>query len=411
MIEDSMPGLVEEAPVETPVETDVVESPVETDVPTESQEQTQEKPWEGGRPSKTSLDKIFKGIEDKRLAEHLRGRYFKAQDYEQVYPSVQEARDAKETLEIYGGSEGIEAIKAESQEFAATLAQLDAGDPAALRQLASENPEAILNLAGPGLDLVRSINPQAYGAIVSDSFSKLLESNGFPQGTETLVAGVGQILDDVLKGNQAAAADRLKHLYAWMEKISGMKSGLPKREEKKENPFAEREQAVAQKEQSLFVGGVAREMTKIFNDAIREQLTPLTKGKNITQQQLQGIVADAYSEITNDFKSKEDFQRKQSLLLEQKNGKQLLQLVKSRMGLRGPDGLTLAARAVKKAWASRGFGVASTRTASTQVVSKVNQKPRGDDVDWTKDRNRERYMRGEATLKNGKTVRWDWNAV
>ena len=70
-------------------------------------------------------------------------------------------------------------------------------------------------------------------------------------------------------------------------------------------------------------------------------------------------------------------------------------------------------KVAKAVWAKSGFGGAARPAANGngQAASIVTSKPNPEDVDWTKDKGRLRFMRGEATLKNGKIARWNWSDV
>ena len=77
----------------------------------------------------------------------------------------------------------------------------------------------------------------------------------------------------------------------------------------------------------------------------------------------------------------------------------------------------MAQRIVRQVWAESGFAGGKPRVrvavgnGAGVARTIVGTKPKAEDIDWTKDRSRMRYMSGEATMKDGTIRRWDRNAL
>ena len=185
-------GAVETPEVSQGAETQVEQPETPTEQPqTEGQQQSFDAQ---GKPTpqalKNAFDKLAEG--DKKIADHLRGRYFKAQEYERLFPTPKDALMAKETLETLGGEEGLEQLQQERQQYAAELAMFAEGNPKLLDDLIADSKDGFIKLAPEAFDRLRSIDPQLYNSVALGGFSDILKSSGFPDGLNTMAAGIAE---------------------------------------------------------------------------------------------------------------------------------------------------------------------------------------------------------------------------
>lgn len=402
--------------VETPEVSTGVETPETPEITTPEPQETTEQQQNfdaTGKPTpqalKQAFDKLAEG--DKKIADHLRGRYFKAQEYERLFPTPKDALLAKETLDTLGGEEGIEQLQQERQEYARELTMFANGDPQLLKDLAADSPEGLNKLIPHAMDMLAQSNPELYTDMVLEGFHQILQRSGFPDGLNTLAAGAFEIMDHVQNGRQNEAFNGSRNLYAWLQKFKEkMGTGRPKVSEPDERMKAveEKERNLQKTEENNYRQSVNSQLNnEVIKPILNKALAPLMKGRTLTVQQKQRLETMIYNDITREVQSDKRFQDKRRALGERHDTKGLMNLFRPRME-------EIIPKVVKSVWSDSGFGsparpAASNGNAAAQVM--VGKKPNADDIDWTKDRNRNRYMHGEATLKNGKIARWKWENV
>jgi hypothetical protein len=365
-----------------------------------------------GKPTpqalKSAFDKLAEG--DKKIAEHLRGRYFKAQEYERLFPSPKDALMAKETLETLGGEEGIEQLQQERQQYAAELAMFAEGNPKLLDDLIADSKDGFIKLAPEAFDRLRSIDPQLYNSVALGGFSDILKSSGFPDGLNTMAAGIAEMVDHIQNGRQNEAFGTARNLAAWFSKFKEMAgAGRPKQNEPDERVKAidQREKELQKTEENNYRQGVNSQLnSEVIKPLLNKHLAPLMKGRTLTPQQKQRLETQIYGDITKEVQSDKRFQDKRRALGERHDTKGIMNLFRPRME-------EIIPKVVKSVWAESGFGGAARPAANGNgnQASIVSGKPRPEDIDWSKDKGRTRFMSGEATLKSGKIARWKWENV
>ncbi len=415
MLDDTMGGAAvldagaDIGAVETPEASQGGETPVEQPETQPEQPQTegQQQNFDAqGKPTpqalKSAFDKLAEG--DKKIADHLRGRYFKAQEYERLFPM------AKETLETLGGEEGIEQLQQERQQYAAELAMFAEGNPKLLDDLIADSKDGFIKLAPEAFNRLRSIDPQLYNSVALGGFSDILKSSGFPDGLNTMAAGVAELVDHIQNGRQNEAFNASRNLAAWFAKFKEMAgAGRPKQNEPDERAkqLDQREKEIQSKQENDYRQGVNSQLnSEVIKPLLQKHLAPLMKGRTLTPQQKSRLETQIYGDITKEVQSDKRFQDKRRALGERHDTKGILNLFRPRME-------EIIPKVVKSVWTELGFSGAARPAANGngQAAAIVTSKPRTEDVDWTHDKGKLRFMRGEATLKNGKIARWNWSDV
>ena len=111
----------------------------------------------------------------------------KGRAYEQIYPTVREARETKTLVDSVGGREGL--IK--QQETLARVQELDraleTGNPSAVEALWKEAPEGMVKLAPMIFSNLEKANPEAYAKAVVPHAVKFFDNSGFPEAFDKMV--------------------------------------------------------------------------------------------------------------------------------------------------------------------------------------------------------------------------------
>jgi hypothetical protein len=348
---------------------------------------------------------------DPEGAKLIRKEFFKArqaaEQFRQFFPTPQEAQQASELVDRIGGQKGYERAKVELDAYARELDGMSKGDPAVIDMLAKDYPKGFAKLMPQALDKLRASDEGAYSRLVSRHMAAAMSEKGFTRTVERLA----ELISD---GKAQPAFETANKLLAWIRDVEQFGKAQPAEADKEAMTEVERRAAeVDQKEKGIFTTQVANDVTTTMNSLIARQLNPIIKGKNLTLAQKQSLASGIFSRIATTLQRNEAYQERLKALLDEGD----------RVGAKRYVGSQVA-RLVKKStdaeWAARGFtGVKSKKTAGAggnngTSTPTFGKKPSAEQIDWSQDRSKMRYMRGEATLLKqfgGKVVRWDRNAL
>jgi len=314
-------------------------------------------------------------------------------------------QEAQEQIELLGGEEGIAAMQTELQEYSETLAQVAEGNPAAIDKVIEDSREGYLKLAEAALDKMPSVDPVRYEQALVPHVAQYLAEKGITETTNYALT--------LLKENRPQDAQRiLEYMKGWfgrLSKLAEQKKQAPQ-DDPREKKIQEDRAALEREKGEAYQGKVNGSVAESINKEIAKHLVPLLKGKTLTQKQRQGTVSDAYTNIAKAIRGQQRTQQQlQAFMRKRAEPGEIARFLASKINSRDAEGKTLASRAIKEAWEGRGFAAAAASNGAKTQVVQTKGKPQPEDIDWGKDEGRYRYMRGEATLKNGRTVKWDWN--
>ena len=398
---------VESAAEEVPADSESVEA---ADGDAEPQEPKEAVEHNDGKP--ITAEEIKKGLAElrktnPRLAEALRKEYYGAGDYKQVYPNVQAAREARDLIDEIGGREGFDTLKGEADSYAKELAAMASGDTSVVDSLVNDFPQALPKLAPYAVDKWRQVDEAGYERFAAGIVGSTLRD----KGVEHLALRLQELIID---GKQPAAAELAGKLRDWIGGVSDFARTQPQRTD--EHPDVvrarqEREQ-IERERATEFRGKVATSVIRSMDTEISRLVDPMIRDKKLklTANQRVGIINEARSLLSKEFEGLKPYQDKMKSLMAQGDLRAIERYLGSQLTRDRVN------KAVKEAWGSRGFSVARPQTTAGNGAAtvKLNTKPRAEQIDWEADPRRERYQRGEATLKKeygGKVVKWDWDAV
>jgi len=130
----------------------------------------------------------------------------KGRAYEQIYPTVREARETKTLVDSFGGRDGLVKAQATLSEVEAIDKALESGDPSVIEKLWQEAPQGMVKLAPMIFANLEKTNPQEYEKAVVPHAIKFLDSSGFPEKFDEMVRAY--------KSGNKADGDRISALLA-----------------------------------------------------------------------------------------------------------------------------------------------------------------------------------------------------
>lgn len=346
------------------------------------------------------------------VARELRKAVFDNQSFRKAFESPAAAAEVRESidgLEAYDadggkimGEDALPLIQQEAQDYARELSAMRDGDPGLIDEMARDFPEGLAKLTPVALDRLSQVNPQAYERLSGGIISRTLRDKGVTHSVERLM----ELISD---GKQQSAHEMAGKILSWMRAVEQVASSEPENREQlapRDRELSEREQELDRRERTSFTRSVAASVNEGMKGIIERKLAPYLKTRKLTLDQRKELAQGVYSRITEALKNDSGYQKRLRALLERGDSRAVARFVNSHVEER-------AGKAVASKWAASGFGGSKPngngRPQGTPGVLKLAKPPDSSQIDWSKDRDRMRHMSGEATLKNGKVVRWSWD--
>jgi hypothetical protein len=222
-------------------------------------------------------------------AKELNNKVGKVGAYEQLYPTVREARESKTLIDSLGGRDGL--IK--QQETIARVQQIDnelqSGNPAAIEALWKEAPEGMVKLAPMIFDRLAKDNPAEYAKAVAPHAVKFLDSSGFPEAYDKMVTAYQN-------GDKATGDDLSAKLARWVASQRGNAQREPQvdpRVKELETKLSETQTA----EQKRATDAAYSDVVTHAGPVIDKYLKPMVAKLGLTAEQYKDLREDTWKHL------------------------------------------------------------------------------------------------------------------
>ena len=332
-------------PTPAPVTTPNTETTPEVDeTPSEVENQPTEASETGAEPTETpteqekidarknpdAIRKVLRQLRDSSpenapVARQLNNIVGRENAYAQVFPKVEDARQAKFLLDSIGGGEGLSSLQSTIKSINETDALLYAGDAKVLDSLledmkAAGKPEAFGKLAGPYLDKLAEVDPKSYGSTLRPHVFRSLVQAAFPD----MLAGFDEALNGKdAEGKPAVNVEMVKHLAAEMKRwFNAEKQAVegaaksPKDDPDRQAFERERSEFQTQK-QKAFESEVNGEWNRVNASALGESLKPYLKlpfAKNWTDATKTSVAREIMQTALADLNADKSYQSQMDAL-------------------------------------------------------------------------------------------------
>jgi len=363
--------------------------------------------------------KAFRDLDPKNapIARQLNDAYGRYTAYKEVFPKVADAQAARALLDAVGGDEGLTNLQATVKSVNETDALLYAGDKRVLDSLyddmkAAGKEAAFSKLAGPYLDKLRKISPEAYNETLQPHFFAAIKASGLTG----VVNGILDAIKDPAKPNVDAIKSMASDILEWYKNLEQTVGKTAPDELAPEREAFERERSEFQSQkQKDFEISVATSCEEHNNRSLGAALRPYLKSpffKGFSRESLAVIGSNIkqrlFSELTNDasyqsqmdafFSAPSPDRAKITSFHQAKVDTMAKRIVKSTIETMYPNYARGAVAPPKKA--------APAATAAPTGITFVPAKPADTDIDWSRDPQRMLFITSKAYLKNGKLVSW-----
>lgn len=388
----------------------------------EAEGEPEEEPTDG-RKVPDEVRKALKAFRDAspenaKAVSALRDSYGRELAYKAVFPSVKDAQAAQTTLqtvESYGGVEGIQATIAEIEEVDQLLA---AGDPKALDKIIEVAGEGFAKIAPAMLDKLQSSNPDAYAAAIRPHLVDAIGKSGLSEAFEAVIRSMEFAREPgaspEFKGKyEKQATEGLSKIYQYLQNLGKQAPPAASTATGAPDKISERETAVAAREAQQFNQEVGSQANVKMNASLEKAISPYLRQLKLAPQAKSDFVQGVYDEVAKLAKADATYQRNKDAMFKAKtkDAGKIAQLMSAKFDeVVGQATKTVAARRYGKAAPAAGAPKVAPGTPGTPAVAGkpvlVKELPKFTDVDWDKTDD-DMTMRGIRVLKNGKTVKLD----
>lgn len=359
----------------------------------------------GGTPTLPTTKQIRESLkafrdsnpEHAQAAKLLNDGYSRFEAYKAVFPTVDDARTVKATLDTIGGLEGLASMQQILATVDETDALLDAGDPAVLDRILEDAPDGFKKLASPYLAKLQKADPDAYARALQPHFVRSLVDSNFPQ--------VMQALHKMVADKPEAAA-LVKNVIDWFE---GQKNQADRVSADTLNPerdaLKKDREAFEKERQTEFHKSLSGEIDAHIRQELGTRLKPYAAALNALPVAVrQDVARAAMSVLGKAMEADKAFQSQtQAMLGSRKPDRtKIIGLSKTKVTALAD---TVIAEVVKNYGLTAGAKKAATAKTGAQAapqstaIIKLTKPPSDTDIDWEYPDAQKAFIMHRAALK------------
>jgi len=351
-----------------------------------------------------------------------KGEFFDLRERRVDFPTVAEARKAKQTLELVGGEAGLAEMQEDNAEFAKVAKQFVNGDPAFSEDLFAQDPIAAAQHVPSMLESLSKHDKQAYNRLIAKQFVGEFNSPAIKIGGQyvPLFSALETIYGLVKAGKADEARDGLNAIASWHNSISEIAKQEDNPEVKKlrEKIRADEQARSSEAEKSFHTSYRTEAEKTVSNDAesLINQWLGNRKLDRETRNLAKNNVISLANEMLLDGKTFPQYAKQRDLLFQRGDKAALLRyttsvwkqaMEKSVLRVMRLVGGAPAAKpgvAGDKKPAANGQRPAAPAAGAGWV--KVNERPSPLTIDRTKTTSNMIASEKRAVLKDGRKVSW-----
>jgi hypothetical protein len=386
------------------------------------------------REALAALKKVSPAAAKQLFADHGRAQaIIKEVGAQNLSDALNKVRQISATLESVGGEEGLGELQTEADDYRNEIKQFSEGDPALLNQLHEANAEAFATSITNGLALIMEKSPAMLDNVLLPALVPRLEKAGMYSSMDQLAALIKE-------GKGQEAYDLTAKIKAWLDNAKNLseKSATTRA---KVNPEKEaldrRDSELTAKEQKIYEGQIATDVNKLNNGVTSRLVDPFFKDLKLKPEGRREFINALNSRIWKTMREDKPFQRAGNALKAKGDVSRTARFVSAKFAELLPQqfralrdamypnytrgGTKVAAGAGKAnggatgaAGGGNGAGGGAGAGKGPAGVTLVTTMPKPEEIDWTKTTEEMYHVgrgMGEAILKSGKKIRFDWTKV
>jgi len=353
---------------------------------------------------------------DPAAAKLVADAYFRHDAYKKVFPTVQDARGAKATIDALGGHEGIQAIQDEVGDYRNEITEFAKGDPALIQKLWDANPEGVELSTAASIELLASKDLKAFDRVIAPAMVSRLEQAGFYAGltklAEHLKAGDGQAAYDLLKS--------ISDFFGEAKAMSKKQLDLKKTADPERQKLDQEKQEFEQQKTKDYEGRIATNANTLNNQAMSKIVEPFFKEMKIPTDGRREFIQGLQNKVWSAMKADKTFQMQARAVQKKGDAGETAEFISGKFQELLPgifrsyrNSLYPNYASIKTSKPAATNGKTAPAASVKDIVVPQGARPRHNDVSWASDGGKTTdidWMRGIAHLKNGKTIKFDRNA-
>lgn len=412
---DEMEGLAEEPEAGEPDEGAESEESAESGQEKQEEEQKQQ---QNGRPKieNAKVSRLLREIrqaspENAPLARALNDAFYRDQQWQSLFPTMDDARTLKSTFDAIGGLDGLVQLQELSDGVSRIDEMVESGDPQVIDDMFSESPEGAAKLVEHGIGKLQQVNPQAYQAAIRPHLVSALEASGL---RNTIVTAFQQLQS----GNADNAGQYLRQIAGWLDGLgeAAQEAQQPRTDPQAQKLQQEREQ-LAQQKQEILYQQIGSKVQPYIDRTIQEGLNPFLKGASLGKPQIQRLRADIGDHIANALASDKMFSRNFAAIMKQGDVEKAATFMQSQIDRVRQNAiktiwnerygnLSLAKPAAQKKAAAAAAGANSSQSRPASALT-LPKKPDIAQLDMSRPDSMDLYFKKQGFTKDGRLVRWE----
>ena len=337
-------------------------------------------------------------------------------------------------IESLGGHEGIQNLQSEVNDYRTEITQFAEGDPALPAQLYESNPDGLVNSVSASIDLLATKDVERFKTAVRPAVVARLKQAG-------LMSTVQSIAQLIIDGKGQEAYDLVQKVGNWVQNEESLqKKTVDARAEK--NPEREKldndRKQFNQEKAQAYDQRIGTDVNQLNNESMKLVVEPFFKEiKLIDPRGRRKFVQAVQADIWEAMRLDKTFQLQANAIKNKGDAKETAEFLNQKFAELLPTHFRLNRNALYPAYKPAKKVVPITKANGTNSGAATNgappppkpaaapvtngsmirlaagQRPRFDDVSWASDGGKTTdvdWIRGYATLKNGKRVQFDKDA-
>lgn len=337
--------------------------------------------------ARVELDRIK--AENPKLAREMRAALFDRQTLLAKVPGgVKEALATIEAYEAEGGSEAVQAVRAENKLWQDLDADFQAGKPEFVRDIATGNPEAFIKIAPTVMTEFAQRAPENFTHEVSKVFASDMANADIPLNLKLLRREIEDPANPgKVKAGMGPIADIYNALQAYADRITGYAKNAPKTEAAAKPAATTTETA---SDNSLTVEQFAWERAKVKDSITKTEFEKNAGTRKLSEEKISTIQELYENALDRMVKSIPGHTAKVDRFLAAKDKAGYRKHMEAAIRSKAPEAMAAAFRkagvgakpgpAPKPAPAKAAPGV---KTAPATGFVRVATKPNHNEVNWT----------------------------
>ena len=336
--------------------------------------------------------------EHAQAAKLLNDGYSRFEAYKQVFPTVDDARSVKATLDTVGGLEGLANMQQILSTVDETDALLDAGDPQVLDRILEDSPDGFKKLAPAYLTKLQKADPEVFNRVLQPHFVHSLADANFPQ------------VVDALASMLADKPEALKIVQSMKQWFDGQKAQADRTSADTLNPereaFNKERETFAKERQSEFQKAVGGELDGHIRQELGTRLKPYSGALNALPVAVrQDVARAAINILARAVDADKTFQTQNSAMLgaRKPDRAKIVALNKAKVSALADQVIaqvvknySLTAGAVK---AKPGAKAGTQDAPKSNAILKLSKPPSDADIDWEYPDAQKAFIMHRAALK------------